>query len=611
MSNNIAPFITLNSAEKELSKNEIAAYLEMYYVFNVNIINNADISYFENFKRLKNKYINYTGDKTLSNIIREASFFTEYDNMIQIAKIYTLNKFFSYYIDSNLCKIGELGNNSVDEKYFLPGSTKYNIKETINFIRNAFNHNDKEGFQLFRLIQKQNDPNLYIEIFLRKPNFHIMLTVEDLFDLLEPILHAKSAYSYLYYDEKGKIIQTLSQFEENINKRIEYEIMQIYDFDNNQLSKDNYIIHDDETNKANKFYKRFQFSEEQMQTIRNSYQMLKTNNLFTDNIIISSILRSTIPFGMSKVESFLVDLKYCLPSIFNLEDCYSNWQQQIYEKLKYNSEEEAIQSFEKEVYTLNGLDRINRAFIIFSSYVLDSIILEKSDININGIELKKDRIRNSFVHGTYFNYIPNDKSDMVLFLYDYEHKNKKGKTDNNLILEDAIINKFSMMDLYETLLHYIKIDDYSLPLDFIINLDRFDGICLTFKESSTRYYINASFNNKTPIFLGVKDLDGAPLYMDDKDFQLLKDKISKLNFNLLDMFDEKTKSFIKRIPEISSKATKNYINLSEKGNLSSETYFGPLKKEIDELKNICARHYIIPQKEIKKINEEEINTYKY
>ena len=41
-------------------------------------------------------------------------------------------------------------------------------------------------------------------------------------------------------------------------------------------------------------------------------------------------------------------------------------------------------------------------------------------VNINGIELKKDRIRNSFVHGTYFNYIPNDKSDMVLFLYDYD-----------------------------------------------------------------------------------------------------------------------------------------------------------------------------------------------
>lgn len=84
--------------------------------------------------------------------------------------------------------------------------------------------------ELYRLIQKQNNPQIYIEIYLRKPNFHIMLTIAELKNLLLPILQAKSAYSFLYYDNKGNILNTPNKVMMALDKELYFEINQIYNF---------------------------------------------------------------------------------------------------------------------------------------------------------------------------------------------------------------------------------------------------------------------------------------------------------------------------------------------------------------------------------------------
>ena len=51
----IAPFNTLNKGEREISKKEVAAFLDTYFSFIVEILRNQDISFFEVFKNAKNK----------------------------------------------------------------------------------------------------------------------------------------------------------------------------------------------------------------------------------------------------------------------------------------------------------------------------------------------------------------------------------------------------------------------------------------------------------------------------------------------------------------------------------------------------------------------------
>ena len=190
------------------------------------------------------------------------------------------------------------------------------------------------------------------------------------------------------------------------------------------------------------------------------------------------------------------------------------------------------------------------------------------------------------------NYI--DKNNSILYLYDYSHKNKRGKIDNELILDSPIIYEYDIMDLYQSVLKYINLDDYSLPLDFIINFEQFKGFKIIFKDKSRRFFVNASFDNNITLFLGLKDVNGVLAYMDDKDFELFNNLVLNFDFRVYSMFDDKIISFIKNIPHVSKLATKNYVHLLEKDNLTYENYFKPLKK-VEELNRICKENPVMPQ----------------
>lgn len=597
----IAPFNNLNAGERELSKKEIAAFLNTYFKFMIELNNHEKLSFFETFKVTKNKLCNVDSSSDWQNEVRESSYYTEYDNMLQIVEFFSLIKFFSYIVDSNLYKLGDMGDQMVDDKYFLPDSNKFSVYKTISYIRNAMNHNNKESFQLFRLIQKQNDPKIYVEIYLRVPNFHIMLTIDELKDLLKPVLKSKSLYTYIYYDSKGNILT--DDFLKHIDEDIYYEINQVYDFDDSDIVND--IVRD---HNGEEFKKKILFTKEQKEGIKRTFEYYKTNDKIIDSIFLSRIIEESIPFGMTKVRGFLDDINNFLPFIYDYDLSYENYKEE-YSRLYYNNEKNALESFDKIYYTNNLLSRFVRSLVLFSSYVLDSIISEDEQIMIDGRSVNKNVPRDSLVHGTYSSVYSNDPFTIALF--DYKHK-RKSKTDNNRIMENYKLEEFDFIGLYESLYKIVEPTEYPLQLDLIISTPKFNGFKYTFRENDTIFYVNASFDSVVPLFLGIKDVDGTLAYMDDKDFDLLKERINNADFTRLkDIFDLEAIEFVKRLPDISRKATKLLYNLINSNSLSIDAYYGMFAEEINTLTAICSKHPFIPQIRENRIDDEYVTSFYY
>ncbi len=581
MSKTILPFINLESGDRQISKNEIAMHLNSYFQFYSNIIKDTDTPFYENFFQTKNKILSISDDDELIQEIRKVSYFTEYDQMLQIVELFIMNKFFSYNIDSNLSLIGDVGDEKCSEKIFISGSKKYKKRDVIKYIRNALCHNDKKDMELYRLIQKQNNPQIYIEIYLRKPNFHIMLTIAELKNLLLPILQAKSAYSFLYYDNKGNIVNTPNKVMMALDKELYFEINQIYNFNSQNVK--NKIITDEIS--GEKFKKKFQFNSKQVEYIKQMYFLYKGTDEFYNTIMIKHILEETIPFGMAKIAGYLDDLNNFLPFLYDGYNCLSKYQKSL--NSNYQSKEDLI-STERQLYnSINLNSRSLRANILFCSYILENITYANTLIKIDEKEIQKNYIRNSLVHGTYANCIDKDYN---ILLYDYIHKNKKGKMDNNLILENYTVNSFNLINLYKTLSKSINLKDYYLPLDLIINLEKFRGLRFTFREKKIIYYINASLDNKVAPFLGLKDVDGTLCYMSEDDFALFKNKVMSLKLNELYNYDQKVMDFIKKVPDIARISTTRFQNLVNEHKFTSSNYLEPLKETLEELYSLCKNY---------------------
>ena len=162
--------------------------------------------------------------------------------------------------------------------------------------------------------------------------------------------------------------------------------------------------------------------------------------------------------------------------------------------------------------------------------------------------------------------------------------------DNNLILENYTVNSFNLINLYKTLSKSINLKDYYLPLDLIINLEKFRGLRFTFREKKIIYYINASLDNKVAPFLGLKDVDGTLCYMSEDDFTLFKNKVMSLKLNELYNYDQKVMDFIKKVPDIARISTSRFQSLVNEHKFTSTNYLEPLKEILEELYSLCKNY---------------------
>lgn len=560
---NIDPFSNLTDYERELSKNEIAMYLDMYYRF-VNELSkeeNLNTTFIDLFRKIKNK-----GNKN-GNIIRNVSSFIEYDYMIQIAELYTINKFYSIFIDSNFkyFDLSKIQDYSIDEKYYMSGSNHFTLDNIIKLIRNALNHNDKDNFQLFRVVQSLVSPDIYLEIFLRKKKLHLKLSVRELSELFSQVTEARSSFNYEYMDKDGKVLKTANEMMDHYKSGLKISINHYYNFDVTKKEEQERIVLN---GTGEEFYKIFELDDYQKKAINSSINKLSKDNNGDFSNFIGYMIKDVIPFGMAKISGYKVDINYLFNCLYSPNKSYADY---IYDVNNRQFKNHYVE-VETLYYTLNRDALLSRSFSLFASYILDTVITKK-EININGVSEDRAYYRNSFVHARWYDFLRED-GEQEIILRDYEHGDSNIMSSNEGQEEKRITSNV----LYNFLRSKVKDENYNLPLSLLGDASG-TGYHITFKDGDTIYYCNMSLTTSSPIFILLGERNGKKFICNNEQIKVLGEKIKHANLN---MVDPRIEDFCKKMPDICQKALSNFI-LST----SEEDYRKRMMIEINELNNIC------------------------
>jgi len=559
----IRPFSELKQEEMEVSKNECAVYLDLYYRFIKELLKNPNETYINVFKKVK-----YKDNDIKLNVVNEVSCFNEYDYMIQFAQFFTINKFFSIIIDSNINYIDDsVSNDYVDEKYYVNGSNKFTKKNLIKLLRNSLNHNDKTDFQLFRLIKSKSDIDLYVEVFLRRPNMHLKIKVKDLLDIFGEVLNAKSIYDYRFNDKNGQQLIKTDDLMRELDNTIFLDLIHFYNFDLTDSKSDDKVIDSVSGNRREEFVKSFKLDDNQKKAAKNTLSTITKKHNQDCTFALPYILRDIIPFGMTKIYGYSYDINYFISELYNPNNYYNNYIQRLNSKIFGNEYEEG----EAFYYSLiNSDSAIDRSFSLFASYILDSVITD-TDFIFNGNTTKKNYYRNAFVHGRWYSIDDEGKS---LALRDYEHGDKNIMTISSNDVKEKVVN---WEQLYYDLKKYITSNDYDLPLSLITDNN---GYHITYRINGTNYYCNMSLTNKSPIFLLLGEKNGQVFVAKGNDFNLFEKAISDMKIDDLDprLFD-----YIKKMPSIVRKALKILLETN-----SDYEYKKRLTTEINKLLDVCS-----------------------
>lgn len=556
----VLPFQDLNPDEKEVKKNECAFYLDLYHKFIKEVIRRPNESYINIFKRVR--YL----DKNISlNVVNEIVCFNEYDYMMQYAEFFTIVKFFSILIDSNINYLDTVvSDDYFDDKYYVKGSRKFAKKSLINLLRNAFNHNDKDDFELFRLIKSESDIDLAIEIYLRRPNMHLKIAVKDLLNIFSELLRAKSIYDFSILDSTGIELTDGLQIERKIDEGLKLKLTHLYNFD-----IDGTVIKQED--EKDEFIKEFQFTDNQLIATKNAFNKIVNRYGKESSMVLPFILRDNVPFGMTKIYGYSYDINYFIRDLYNPRSCYKDFINKV-NFLEFNRKSDEVEVVYYSV--LNPESAIDRSFSLFASYILDSVIPETAPtFELDGNIVSKNHYRNAFVHGRWYPYY--DSEGKKLVLTDYEHGDENImvssiKEKNEIVIEEK--------KLYSSLKKYINEDNYDLPLSLIQD-DGGNGYHITFRVDGVNYYCNASLTTKAPIFLLLSEKNGQVSVVSGDEFKVFDKLISQTN---LDNLDSRMRDFIKTIPSISRKALISLVKTK-----SDEKYKKSLEEYIYKLLDIC------------------------
>lgn len=559
----IRPFSELKQDEMEVSKNECAIYLDLYYRFVKELLKNPNEPYINIFKKIK-----YKDNGIKINVVNEVSCYTEYNYMIQFAQFFTINKFFSILVDNNIDYIEDLvSDDYFDEKYYVSGSNKFTKKNLIKLLRNALNHNDKMDFQLFRLIKSKSDVDLCMEVFLRKPNMHLKIKVKDLLNIFGEILNANSIYDYQFKDKNGQQLNNVEDLKRELNNTLFLDLVHLYNF-NLSDKIDNKVIYNISGEEREEFIKSFELDDNQKKAAKNTLDIITKKHNQDCTFALPYILRDMIPFGMAKIYGYGYDINCFINELYQPKECYNNYIQRINSKAFRNKPEEA----EVFYYSLINVEStVDRSFSLLASYIFDSIMTD-SDFILNGKVTKKNYYRNSFVHARWYSI---DGANKYLVLRDYEHGDNSIMIPSSSDVKEKVVNQ---EQLYYDLKKYITSDEYDLPLSLITDNSN-NGYHITYRTNGTSYYCNMSLTNKAPIFLILGEKNGKVFIANDNDFNIFEKAIADIKINELDrrMFD-----FIKKMPGIARKAKKTLLETN-----SDYEYKKKLTSEINELLDIC------------------------
>ena len=369
-----------------------------------------------------------------------------YDRMRRVYMNYNLMKKFSYSEDFLLNRDNYINDNDLDE--IIPENTystnmgSISKKKLLQLIRNTFNHNDSSDVDRFKMsvngkkieIELLNGPvrikfdttkllDVYNNMIKhRKNNLNISFDIPNDFDInSENLFEEFDKIKFIhYYFNSSLHNSTIAQFNHfnDTNNLSHNEIMQRSAEFNNLSSFINapviYDLTDDQKKKLESYIQ--------------CYRKLNPDFLKGDtNTVMFYFLMKIIPVPLLKNATLDNQMIFCERFMEDVNETQNSILKNVHEILRENNPFNPNDIFDQETYELLNIrkpvdnlrffkDLLDGEMVVGIPIItyIDSVIThccKEEIINIDGIDYKVEKLRNSFVHGRW--YITTDNSIMM------------------------------------------------------------------------------------------------------------------------------------------------------------------------------------------------------
>ena len=551
-------------SKHEFSKIEIATYLRDMNRLMMYSIVNQNTSFWNNFK------FHMNNDQRLQYSISD--YYTE---MINIYEFFLVSKFLTMRYDNYFNYLQE---NSIDKMNIPPeifvnknDSTKFSKKQIIKFIRNAFNHNDNQERELYKIIrvnEKEKDI-IKIEINLKNTKpvpFHVVIDLEQLMVICHE-LQKSSTFFILSNRSLTPIDINSKNVNDMLNNMFVRKFYSIKKLTEEQKIKIRELLENNKSTKNNEHilqengmtYKDFYFSIAQKIKIQEDLSYWESIGI-RGNDVISHLISKVIPLSVTKDRMFAINLI--------LVDCYmkdssksvSNFMRDALNILRTNKLNEEtnfsiyFKSFgydNKLMYDALDLDNIaSLTYSIFYGYLFDSLVTDDEIKIASNKEVKREKIRDSFVHMRWFMGI-----NECYKLFDWgncldDELNRKSNTfwSTNIKLSD--MEKCAESYFQYNLLTCRDQEYMNLPIHFKKytnknGVSQLDGI--SFVKNGIFYYLDVKEKDdlKLLVFNGVDPQRDAT----DEEIEIFLDELDLLS-------NEEKRKYNELISDISLKLNK-------------------------------------------------------
>lgn len=397
--------------KKKLSKIEIATYLRDYS----RLMGYATINTNESLFKLFRKMLTEEGRKHLAT--KEY-----YLDMMSIYMFFLLNKtysfmadnLFDYLLEARLSQIDIPKSIFVNEKDF----NKFSKKQIIKFIRDALNHNNYDDRELYSLYNDNGFINIEISLKNVKPiPFNIYMNLSNYISIMNGILNSSKLDLVVYHNDDFLNLNSEDLYSE-LNKiyyRRYYHKQKIdQETIKNVRSKikagektDSFINILGENNTSFIDYK---LSTPQKLKVLEEFKHWKRILNINENTSIDYILPKIIPLGITKIK--LLDYHVALTKFF-IKSCKSSFDNilgELYDLYYKNDEKNLFYKCYKErdcgieflmqVFDYDSV--VSLSLSIYYAYLFDTLITDEF-IKIGNVDYSRNKIRNCFVHGRWFN----------------------------------------------------------------------------------------------------------------------------------------------------------------------------------------------------------------
>lgn len=399
--------------KKKLSKFEVATYLKDYSNFMKCVSFNRTENLFDVFINM-----------LISNGRGQYAVKEYYFNMISVFEFFLLNKtysfmadnLFDYILENKLSEIDIPDDIFIDKK----DASRFSKKQIIKFIRNAVNHNDHTDKDLYTLYN--DNGQLKIEIYLKnvKPvPFHIELSFNEYMGIMGGLWKANKI-DLTCYRTKAKLNFKSNDISSELDKIFYRRYYYKGKIDDEVLKKINQytetptidrrveaVLNDGEYS-----YIDYQLAKPQKIRILEDFEFWKETLPLDENMCLGYVVPKVVPLGINKIEQLRFSLivadwyaKSCKKSLWDIANDARKVCLKEYDEDNILYDEDMLEKDYKIVMRVFDFEyRESIAFSIYTSYLFDTLVTDEN-VKIGNNIYPREKIRNSFVHGRWFNGI--------------------------------------------------------------------------------------------------------------------------------------------------------------------------------------------------------------